>query len=172
MHLYESEGQMLVDVQTVIPLPETADYQVRIQEKKRNEREFAQSKRDFSKHELSVKGKKFGPQNKRRMMFTLISEALANGATPPEVIEALPRRKFKVLEGELDSDQTKEQIMKDDPGGRIPRSNRFFCEDGELFHFENKTYVLTNQWGTETLGTVQELAKKFSELNIDCEKAT
>ena len=43
MHPYTSDGQTFLDVQTVIPIPEIVDYQVRIREKKQKERESRKS---------------------------------------------------------------------------------------------------------------------------------
>ncbi len=167
MHPYTNDGQTFLDVQTIIPIPEAADYQVRIRKQKQKERESRQSARDFTKYDVSIAGKQYRAQSKRKMMFLLVSEVLANGGTPQQVMEVIPRRKFKVFEGTLDAEQVKEQIMKDDGGGAVPRSRRFFCDEDEPFHVENKTYVLGNQWGTSTLDTAKSLAKMFPNLTID-----
>ena len=164
MHPYTNDGQTFLDVQTIIPIPEAADYQVRIRKQKQKERESRQSARDFTKYDVSIAGKQYRAQSKRKMMFLLVSEVLANGGTPQQVMEVIPRRKFKVFEGTLDAEQVKEQIMKDDGGGAVPRSRRFFCDEDEPFHVENKTYVLGNQWGTSTLDTAKSLAKMFPNL--------
>ncbi len=170
MHPYTSDGQTFIDVQTVIPIPEVADYQVRIREKKQKERESRKSARDFTKYDVSIAGKEYPAQSKRWMMFQLISGVLKNGGTPQQVIEAIPWRKkqlFEIFEGNLNAGQVYEQIMKDDVGGAIPRAKRFFCSEGEVFHFDDKTYVLTNQWGRRSLEAVDSLAKMFPNLNID-----
>lgn len=120
MHPYVSDGQMLLDVQTVIPIPEVADYQVRIREKKQREREARQSARDFTKYDVKVAGKNYPAQSKRWMMFQLVSGVLANGGTPDQVMEAIPWRKnrlFEVFDGELTAEQVYERIMQDDAGG-------------------------------------------------------
>ena len=101
------------------------------------------------------------------MMFLLVSEVLANGGTLEQIMGAIPKRKLKVFEGTLDAEQVKEQIMKDDGGGAVPRSKRFFCEEGEPFHVENKTYVLSNQWGNTTHDAAKKLAEMFPSLKID-----
>ena len=56
MHPYVSDGQTFLDVQTVIPIPEVADYQVRIREKKQRERESRKSARDFTKYDVDIAG--------------------------------------------------------------------------------------------------------------------
>ena len=55
-----------------------------------------------------------------------------------------------------------------DLDGLVP--TRFFCEEGEPVHVENKTYVLSNQWGGDALDTAKSLAKMFPNLNINYEQ--
>ncbi|MEQ8515480.1 MAG: hypothetical protein RIC38_07740 [Chromatocurvus sp.] len=169
MHPYVSGGQTFLDVQTVIPIPEIADYQVRIREKKQKERESRQSSRDLTKYDVEVAGEKFPAQSKRWMMFRLVSGALANGIAPQRLMEVIPWRKkglFAVLEGELTSEQAQEAIMQEDGGGAVPRAKRFFCNDGEVFVIDGFTYVLVNQWGARTHEAATLLAEAFPELRI------
>lgn len=170
MHPYASQGQTFVDVQTVIPIPEVADYQVRIREKKQKERESRKSARDFTKYNVDIAGEQYLAQSKRWMMFRLVSGVLSNGGTPQQVMDAIPWRKsrlFEVFEGTLSAEEVYDQIMKDDAGGTVPRAKRYFCNDGEVFHAEDKTYVLSNQWGNKTVEAVDSLAKMFPDLNIE-----
>jgi hypothetical protein len=169
MHPYTSEGQTFLDVQTVIPIPEVADYQVRIREKKQRERESRISARDFTKYDVQIADYEYAALSKRWMMFRLVSGVLQNGGTPEMIIDAIPWHKnklFVVFEGTLNGDEVYELIMKDDPGGRIPRAKRYFCGENEVFHANGKTYVLSNQWGKKTLDAVDSFMKKFPHLNI------
>ena len=170
MQPYSNDGRLFLDVQTIIPVPEAHDYQVRIREKKRKERESRKSTRDFTKYDVDIAGKHHPAQSKRWMMFHLVSGVIASGATPEQVIDAIPGRRnqlFEVFEGELSADQVHEQIMKADVGGKVPRAKRYFCNNGEVFHSSNKTYALSNQWGTLTLDSAISLARAFPYLNID-----
>jgi len=170
MHPYVSGGQTFLDVQTVIPIPEVADYQVRIREKKQKERESRESARDLTKYDLRVAGQEYSSQSKRWMMFHLIRAVLHHAGTPQQVMDAIPWRRnqlFEVFDGTLNATQVQEQILRDDPGGAIPRPKRFFCNEGEVFHADNKTYVLSNQWGARTLEAVESLARAFPNLRIE-----
>ena len=169
MHPYNNGGETLLDVQTVIPIPEVADYQVRIREKKQKERESRNSSRDFTKYDITIAGKTLPALSKRWMMFHLVAAILKNGAQPEAIMEAIPWRRnrlFKVFEGDLDSKAVYETIMDGHSGGKVPRAKRFFTDEGEIFHANGKTYVLTNQWGNRTLEAVESLAKTFPDLNI------
>src|SRR5262249_26016899 len=70
MRPYSSYGATLIDIQTVIPIPEVADYQIRIREKKQKERESrAQEGKDLRKFDVSVAGEDYPALSKRWMMF-------------------------------------------------------------------------------------------------------
>lgn len=170
MHPYVDDGQILLDVQTVIPLPEVAGYQVLVREKKQKEREARESARDYTKYDVKIAGELYPSENKRGMMFRLVSAVLANQGTPRQVMEAIPgrgRKLFRELEGSLNADQAYEQIMESDTGGRVPLAKRYFCDDGQLFHADSKTYVLTNQWGKDAPVAADLLAKAFPRLEIE-----
>ena len=120
MHPYVRGGQIFLDVQTVIPIPEAADYQVRIREKKQKEREAREDARDLTKYDVTIAGKHYPAQSKRSMMFRLVSGVLASGGTPEQVMEAIPWRRnnlFKVFDGRMSTDETYKELMKADTGG-------------------------------------------------------
>lgn len=52
MHPYQSEGKILLDVQSVIPIPEIEDYQVKIREKRQKERASRSGGRDTSRYSI------------------------------------------------------------------------------------------------------------------------
>ena len=171
MQPYEHDGQVFIDVQTIIPIPEAADYQIRIREKKQRERESRQTPRDLTKYDVTVGGKQFRTLNKRKMMHRLVAEVFASGGTPEQVKKALPSNKLVDFEGALDSEEIVELLQKDDQGGVLPRFKRFFCEDDQIFHVQDKSYVLSNQWGQDTAEAAKSLARVFPHLNIDFRKS-
>ncbi len=169
MDTYTHNGETLLDVQRVIPVPEVSDYQARIREKKQKEQKSRGHTRDYTKYDVDIAGKKFPVQHKRWMMFHIVSGVLENGGTPEQVMKAVHWRKiFEVLEGELGVGQVYRTLMEKDTGGKLPRAKRFFCDDGEFFPTRGKTYVLTNQWGgNDVLEAAGSLQKTFPELNIE-----
>ena len=167
MHPYSSNGETLIDVQTVIPIPEVADYQVRIREKRQKEREARNSSRDLTKFDVSIAGQIHQAQNKRLMMLQIISGVLQNGGTPEKIIEAISWRKnwlFEVFDGTLNSEQFKEIITKNHS---LDKARRFFINDDELFHIDGKTYAFSNQWGDRTIEAVESVSEKFPDLKIE-----
>ena len=63
--------------------------------------------------------------------------------------------------GDLDSDSFRAAV---EAQGLNPR--RFFTADGELFHYGDSTFALTNQWGTNTVSVMEALRAAFPELHI------
>ena len=166
---YRSDGMVLVDVQQVIPLPEATEYTVKIREKQKKERESRKSNMDFTKYDVTISGVVYEKESKRGLMFRIVKALFEKGATPDEIAEAIPWRKsslFVRYEGELSSEEFVDQVMKNDPGGKIPRYKRYFYRDEELFHFKGNTYALTNQWGLGAIKAVTLLGGAFPSLEV------
>ena len=79
-----------LDVQTIIPLPEVADYQVQIREKKQKERE-ARSRSMFPKYDVCIGDQRYEKLGKGRMIFQIVSQIILQGqGTPEQIIKAIP----------------------------------------------------------------------------------
>ena len=161
MQPYARKGQILMDVQTLIPLPEAADHQVRIREKEQEARRSRKSTRGPTMFDLHIAGETVRGQTRRQAMYRVVSAILGSGGTPQQIRSAVPWRPgiFEEMEGTLKAEQL--QL----------HANRFFCGEGEIFHFEGKTFVLSRWWGGRTLDAVEVLSQKFPELNIRIEPA-
>jgi len=168
---HEHDGQVLIDVQTIFPIPEAADYQVRIREKKQRERESRQSTRQL-RYDLEIAGRKFQKHHKRNMMCHLVEEIFKNKqqATVP-IVQKVLASKLRKFEGNLDYREVRRRFDDEDQGGRIPRRDRFFCKEGEPFSIGDSTYVLSNQWGrsdtnADTMRQANTLDEEFPDLKI------
>lgn len=167
---YDNEGQLLLDVQTIIPIPEAEKYQVRIREKRQEERVARESRRDLSKFNVTVGDRLYSNQNKRNMMYLIVAAVFDGGGSPQDVFEVIPEKKLKAFDGLLDAQQIREQLSEGDTGGAVHRTQRFFCNDGQPFQIEGKTYVLSKQWGKSAPDTARDLARSFPDLKIKIEK--
>lgn len=175
MHPYNDNGETILDIQTVIPIPEATDYQVRIQEKKAKERASRRSNRDLTKFDVSIAGKNFEALSKRWLVFHVISGIIGSGGSPEKILEAFSWRRnrvFKIFEGECDEEKVHALLMAEDPGGKVPRTKRFFSNEGEFFIVDGKTYILSNQWGNRTVEAVEKLAGLFPKLGIEVRPAS
>jgi hypothetical protein len=168
MHPYTADGQTYLDIETIIPIPGAEDYQTRIKEKKQRERE-SRSSRDYTKYDLVIDGQAYERLTKRYLAYHLISSVLRRSAKPQDIIKFFPARAsnlFEVFDGKLKEDAVKEKIMETNTGGQTPRHQRFFCDKGQLFYVDGKTYVLSNQWGKAEIDGLNKLASKYENISI------
>ena len=84
---YSYNGQTLIDVQQVIPIPETADYQVQVREKKRQERASRRGNIDFTRYDVTINGKTHTNQWKRNSILIVVKELVESGVSLSEIRE-------------------------------------------------------------------------------------
>ena len=156
MQPYASEDRLLLDVQIIIPVPEASDYQVSIREKKQEERESRKGRRGGAKFDLRIGDEWYRRQTRPQIIYRVVSAILSNHGTPQQIREALPWRSklFKEFEGSLNAEQIE-----------LPAHRYFFCNKGEIFHHDGKTYVLSNQW--KSLRAFYDLVERFPKLDIE-----
>lgn len=148
---YDLNGQVLVDVQQIIPLPEVAEYQVRVIEKKRKEREAHTSTRDRTTYDLVLGGRRLTRLPKRHAIYQVFRHLVENGIAPKDVARhcgALANRALVWVEGEVAGDEFRR--LATDARAQERRtfdSGRYFCGDDELIRFNGCTYAFLNQWG-------------------------
>ena len=166
---YDLDGRVLVDVQQIIPLPEMAEYQVRVTEKKRKEREARTGNRDWTTYDLTLGDRKLLGQRKRHAIYQTVRHLVENGIAPKRIAEhcgLLGNRAFLSVKGEVTVEDFHRLANKADDGPKF-RKIRFFCDDGELFHFDGRTYAFSNQWGaTDWAQAMVNLRDAFPDQGI------
>ncbi len=165
---YKDGERTLLDVQTVIPLPEA--YQIQIREKQQKERQSRQTSKDFTRFDVIVNGETIPNLPKRGVMFNVIKPIIDSGVHPDEIAKLIHWRKnslFYIFDEILDTESVIERLMEEDLGGKVKKYRRFFSKKDEIFYIGDKTYLLTNQWGKATLDAVEILKDNFQNLEID-----
>jgi hypothetical protein len=166
----QKDGQSLyLDIQQIIPLPETADYQVKLREKAAEKRQARrESKRDYSKFDLVLNGEIGENLNKRQTMIKVIKYCIKSNISPNELIELTGKRRWiwvnkicKTKE-EFETEQIK-NVRKYD-------TSRWFNSDEELLIFEDKTYAFSNQHGKGTYEVVNRIFEEYPQLNGEIKK--
>lgn len=90
---YSLEGRLLLDVQQVIPLPETADYQVSVRRKETETRQAAAvTNRDFTRYELIVNGSVQPSSSKQGTVKQAVAFLNGHGVPLPAIREAIGKR--------------------------------------------------------------------------------
>lgn len=170
---YSDNGRILTDIQQLIPLPEAEDYRVRLKEKQQRERASRNSNLDFTKYNVTVDGRTHQRLSKRKAIFTVVQYLVSRGHSPDEIAAAVPWRQnkmFRIADGNLNSEEfAAAQNAAIVNGGKRFEKHRYYCDDGELFHFGSKTYAFTNQWGHRLIEAIDLLRARFPEEPITCQ---
>tara|TARA_R110002096_G_C14495384_1_gene714927 strand:+ start:65 stop:1117 length:1053 start_codon:yes stop_codon:yes gene_type:complete len=167
----QKDGETLYfDIQQIIPLPETADYQVKLREKAIEQRQARrESQRDYSKFDLTFNGVKHTNLNKRETMILTMKQCVKNGISPTALMEFTGKSRWlwveKVCQSstEFETEYRATNQRKYDP-------SRWFNDDSELLVHNEKTYVFSNQHGKGTGKLVNDIFAKYPELNAKAEK--
>jgi hypothetical protein len=166
---YEQDNGVLLDIQQVLPLPEAADYQVRLRRKDAARERARSDGRDFTRYHIVVDGHALPDQNKRNAIRTMLEQLHDRGVPLQRLRALLPDRAFKVLPGQLTDEQAvRTALAEADPRADVPR---YFCEHPLVDEAADETYVLFKMWGRNTEPTLQKLAEAFPEAKVTYRQA-
>ncbi|KYG76005.1 hypothetical protein AWW68_09255 [Roseivirga spongicola] len=166
----QKDGDRLyLDIQQIIPPPETADYQVKLREKTTEQRQARrESNRDYTKFNLNLNGVIHKSLNKRETMILAIRHCVDSGIAPALLIEFTGKGRWISVDKICKSTQEFEKKYiglnkrKYDPA-------RWFNGDDQLLIFDGKTYAFSNQHGKGTGKMVSNIFSKYPELNATIE---
>lgn len=165
---YDVEGKVLLDIQQVLPLPEAADYQVRLRRKDAARERARSDGRDFTRYHIIVNGVELPDQNKRNAIRVMVDQ-LANAGVPLKAIrEVLPDRRMRVLPGKLADGDAVRQALADDPKVDVPR---WFSDYAFVDPDAGETYVLFKMWGLNTEPTLTALRDAFPDAKVTFRRA-
>ncbi len=86
---YALGGKNYLDIEQVVPLPEAADYQVRINRKDQHSRAAAAGA-DWTRYQIIVNGQPSPPQRKRQAVLTMIQELHQRGVPMTAISTIMP----------------------------------------------------------------------------------
>jgi hypothetical protein len=168
---YALETRILLDVQQIVPLPEAEQYTAGVKVKAEEVRNASPVEHDSSKYDLTVDENAILRLPKRRLVFEVVKAALAKGFSPEQIAALVPPNKWISVDGELNSEKFLDNASKLQAkfGGKL----RYFCDDGELFHIDGKTYALSNQWSLNTtIPVVDQVIAKLPPGTVSYAKTT
>lgn len=168
--LYEIDGKVLLDIQQVVPLPEAADYQVRIRRKDAAlERAAATDGRDFSRYHIVVDGNELPDENKRNAARVMISSLAGRGVPLPKIAALLPDRVLRPVPGQVTGDAAvRDVLLRTYPGADL---RRFFTSHPLPDPVTGQTYVLSKMWGRNTEATLAVLSNAFPDAKVTFRRA-
>jgi len=171
---YDFDGQVLVDVQQIIPLPEVAEYQVRVTEKKRKEREARPGTRDRTRYDVTLGDRQLRRLPKRQAIYQTFRYLVEEHGIKPELVaeQCGPRahRALVMVEGEVPAEVFCSRATE---GRHNFDPTRYFCGENELVFFKGRTYAFLNQWGgNDWMQAMTKLCDAFPDQSIQFAAST
>ena len=169
---YEYDGHTLIDVQQVIPLAETADYQVQVREKKRQEGVARKSNADFTRYDITINGETHLKQWKRNAILLIVKALHENKVNPHEVNElfrTLGRgNTFLIIDSETENVDEFKTLAADllEHQGKSYNDRRWHTSPGDLLISNGKTYALTKIWGQRWLKFMEVLQQDYPQIGL------
>lgn len=152
------------DIQQIVPLPESQDYQIKIKEKVAEERQSLRynSERDYSKCNISLNGVYKENLNKRKAIYLVISSVINAGIKPNNLFDITTTSRWIIVDKPCQSRVEFENEIKKTKNKFD--STRWFIEDEELFIVDGKTYAFSNQHSKEAYNIISKVFEAFPEL--------
>ena len=164
---YQFMGKTLLDIQQVLPLPESTEYQVRLRRKVAEERNTQVSGADWTRYDLNI-GEKVYPRLYKRQLFLRVVRALVDqGKSVLQLQDVLPARQFVGISGELTGNDFREAVSEmKTQSGAVYDPRRYYFDDSDLFVSDGKTWALSNQWSISYIPDLDRLISKYPEAKI------
>jgi hypothetical protein len=169
---YLDGERVLVDVQQVIPLPETEAFQIQIKEKLKEERSRKSGGRDLGRFDVVVGDRNIENLPKRRTIFEVIKYLCEQGASPVDIQAYVSFKPslFHCIEKDLTGSDfrnlsTEKFIAAGKKSNRI--NTRYFSNDEQLIHSNGNTYALTKMWGITTEKALDVLKQKYPNIKFE-----
>jgi hypothetical protein len=169
---YKLDNRILLDIQPIIPLPEAADYQVKVKAKTTESRtsKTAGKGRDYTQYDLYISGTHHGAPPMRHMIFQVVRAVIAHGAKRADLPDLA--RRWLVADGHASTREEFVALVRTQLAKPVDE-RRWFLNDDELFRDDTSTFALSNQWtGPDVLSIISQIAKQYPELDIRCEASS
>ena len=168
---YALDSRTLVDVQQIIPLPEAQDYQVKIRDKVRKERASRVTPVDVRCFDVRIENDLHPSMSKEDAIFLICKRLCEKGVNPDEIASLFSWRSNRVwysVDGTVDATEFKNRATaKAAATGARFDPRRWYCDEGELYQGNGKTYAFTNRWGPRWPQAMNRLKERYPQFNIE-----
>lgn len=166
---YKHGNSVLLDIQPVIPLPEAEELTVKLKKRQAAARAASGSGKDYTKYAVVTPEGSTGPLPKRRAAHALVRALHDRGVTGAQIKTQIQTRRFLNVPGVLSGDALVAEFLNHYPtlAGSL---HRWYFD--EPLHDKNETWVLSNQWGSKFLPTVDGLLSLAPGAGITVEPAS
>lgn len=155
---YELDGRIILDIDQVIPLPEAADYQIRIGRKDAaRARQPRSDGRDFTKYVVAAGGRESPVLAKRNAVRWMVGVLVDAGARVADLRSLFADRVFRELPGSVaPGDDCVHALLEVDLRTDV---KRYFTDSP--IHQDGKTFVMYRMWGVNTEESLEKLRAAF-----------
>lgn len=160
-------GKTLLDIQQVLPLPESTEYQIRLRRKAAEER-AAGSGPDWTRYDLKVGPMELENLSKRQLFLEVVRALVGAGKSISELQSILPPAKFVGVAGRQNQAEfrTAATHMTTSTGAAYDL-RRYYMNDADLLFSDGQTWALSNQWSKDDFPKLQRLIAKYPEVPIE-----
>lgn len=153
---YKYQGDIFIDVQQIIPLPEVEIYQVKIKQQSEERREARNHQKDYTQYIFN--GLTY---NKRKIVLAIISTWVKdnNPETFKDLITAFPQ--------EIHAGSLFIPLKKAIEIYERQKIYRHFLNDNEIVTIQDKKYAISNQWGK---GNIEHFINRSRELGFEIQE--
>lgn len=143
---YRVDGRLLLNVEQVIPLPEAEEITIKLRRREAAARVATTSSADWTPYVVSTPSHDTEPLRKRRAVLAMVHAVHGVGAKADLIASALGRR-FLGVDGNLEGDDLVGAFVASYPKAEHNTGRWFFSDP---VHDEDRTWVLSKMWGTNT----------------------
>jgi hypothetical protein len=147
---YQLDGQKLIDVQQIIPLPEAVDFQIQ-QRHKETEKAASLSGRDYTKYDVAIEGTATGGLSKQTAIKTMVV-SLVGAGVPASAVRAATAPKRWLAVQPMDGESVQAAFERQYPA----RGTGYWFDLG--ISDENGWWVMPRLGGTKTERYLSQLA--------------
>lgn len=159
---YRLDNRVLLDIQQVLPLPEAADYQVQVRRKQKQQESARTTGRDHTRYQIVADGDVLPQEYFKRQTVRVMVQQLVERGVPARSIGEVLRGRFRSIVGEAGDGDALVAAFRAEDSRFDPV--RWFVE--YPITQDGRTWVLSNQWGTQTEGTLRALSQAFPEAKV------
>ena len=159
LNLYKLNGELILNAEQIIPLPETESYQIELREKQRDVRISKQSEKDRSTYSLSINSEVYAEGFKKSDIgFNSVKALNDNNLIDKEAFDFLRADKscsFLLL-------KTSEEITT-----KEKQYGKYRYKREPEFVFDGEGYYVARNWGVgNIISFIDTMSSRFPELSI------
>ncbi len=160
---YDLDGKVFLDIQQVLPLPEAADYQVKVRRKEAAQERARTDGKDYTRYSIVVDGSVGPDLNKRSTIMEMVKALAAKGIAPSRIKAAMPPSRMRSVDAELSDLDAIAAAFK----SVVPNFDARRWNLDEALHEDGKTYIVSTQWGLRnTEPVLNRLVEAFPKSGV------